>query len=167
MKLKTSKIAPCLWFDGQAEPAARYYCSIFRKSKIQQISRYGEIAGPARGFSPDAVLAVKFELAGQGFTALNGGPQFKFNEAISFQINCETQQEVDHYWNKLSRGGPKEAQMCGWLQDRYGVSWQVVPTVLPVLLSGPDPKKAMAAMGAMMKMKKLDIAKLKKAYSNG
>jgi predicted 3-demethylubiquinone-9 3-methyltransferase (glyoxalase superfamily) len=158
----TQKITPCLWFDDQAEEAARFYAGIF-KTKIVKISRYTEAGREVHGRPPESVMTVSFELDGQGFTALNGGPAFKFNEAISFQISCETQEEVDHYWNRLSAGGDEKAQQCGWLKDKFGVSWQVVPTILPELLMDPDPGTSRRAMEAMLKMKKLDIAKLKGA----
>jgi predicted 3-demethylubiquinone-9 3-methyltransferase (glyoxalase superfamily) len=159
----TQKITPCLWFDDQAEEAARFYAGIFKNSKVLKISRYTEAGREVHGRPPGSVMTVSFELDGQAFTALNGGPVFKFNEAISFQISCETQEEVDHYWNRLSAGGDEKAQQCGWLKDKYGVSWQVVPTILPELLMDPDPGKSRRAMEAMLKMKKLDIAKLKGA----
>jgi predicted 3-demethylubiquinone-9 3-methyltransferase (glyoxalase superfamily) len=157
-------ITPCLWFDNQAEEAARYYTGIFKNSKIGTISRYGEAGREVHGQKPGTVMTVAFELNGQPFTALNGGPIFKFNEAISFQIMCETQEEVDQYWNKLSAGGDSKAQQCGWLKDKYGLSWQVVPTVLAAMMSDPDQEKAGRAMEAMLQMKKLDIAELKRAY---
>jgi predicted 3-demethylubiquinone-9 3-methyltransferase (glyoxalase superfamily) len=157
-------ITPCLWFDTQAEEAARFYTGIFKNSKIGTIARYGEAGREVHGGVPGTVLTVEFELDGQPFTALNGGPVFKFNEAISFQIMCRTQEEVDHYWNRLSEGGDEKAQQCGWLKDKYGVSWQVVPAVLPELLSDPDTAKAERAMKAMLQMKKLDIAGLKRAF---
>ena len=158
------KIAPCLWFDSQAEEAARYYTGIFKNSKIGNISRYTEAGREVHGKPPGTVMTVEFELNGQPFTALNCGPQFKFNEAISFQMMCQTQEELDHYWNKLSEGGDKNSQQCGWLKDKYGLSWQVVPTVLPELMSSPDKEKAGRAMEALLQMKKLDIAELKRAF---
>jgi predicted 3-demethylubiquinone-9 3-methyltransferase (glyoxalase superfamily) len=158
-------ITPCLWFDSQAEEAARYYTGIFKNSKIGTISRYGEAGREVHGRAPGTVMTVEFELNGQPFTALNGGPLFKFNEAISFQIMCRTQEEVDHYWNKLSEGGDKNAQQCGWLKDKYGLSWQVVPTVLAEMMADPDKEKSGRAMEAMLQMKKLDIAELKRAFA--
>jgi predicted 3-demethylubiquinone-9 3-methyltransferase (glyoxalase superfamily) len=152
------KITPFLWFDNQAEAAANFYVSIFKDSKIVSIARSGE-AGPG---PEGAVMTVEFQLNGQGFVALNGGPHFKFTEAISFVINCETQQEVDDYWEKLLEGG--EESMCGWLKDKYGLSWQIVPTVLPRLLRDKDAEKAKRVMQAMLKMKKIDIKTLKQAY---
>jgi predicted 3-demethylubiquinone-9 3-methyltransferase (glyoxalase superfamily) len=158
------KITPCLWFDSQAEEAAKFYAGIFKNSKIGKISRYGEVGKEIHGKEPGSVLTVAFELDGHSFTALNGGPIFKFNEAISLQINCQDQSELDYYWEKLSAGGDPKAQQCGWLKDKFGVSWQVVPTMLQELISGPHAKKSERAMQAMFKMKKLDIAKLKQAY---
>jgi predicted 3-demethylubiquinone-9 3-methyltransferase (glyoxalase superfamily) len=151
----------CLWFDGQAEEAANVYTSIFENSKLGRISRYTE-AGPGPAGS---VLAVEFELNGQKFVALNGGPQFTFNEAISFQIFCDDQDEVDHYWSKLSEGGAEAA--CGWLKDRYGVSWQVIPTGLIEMISDPDPEKAKRTTEVMLTMTKLDIGALRKAHAGG
>ena len=152
------KITPFLWFDHQAEEAARFYVSIFPNSKIMKLVRYNK-AGPGPAGS---VMTVEFQLEGQSFVALNGGPHFKFTEAISFVVNCQTQQEVDVYWEKLSAGGG-EVQ-CGWLKDKFGLSWQIVPTVLPELLSGSDPEKSERVMKAMFSMKKLDIRALKEAY---
>ncbi|HXZ54111.1 MAG TPA: VOC family protein [Burkholderiales bacterium] len=151
------KITPFLWFDTQAEEAAKFYVSIFPKSKILKTARYGE-AGPG---PEGSVMTVEFELDGQRLVALNGGPVFKLSEAFSLSVDCKDQKEVDHYWEKLSRGG--QESMCGWLKDRYGLSWQIVPTVLPKLLGDPDPRKAKRAMEAMLKMKKLDIAALEAA----
>jgi predicted 3-demethylubiquinone-9 3-methyltransferase (glyoxalase superfamily) len=159
------KITPCLWFDQQAEEAARFYTSIFKNSRIGIISHYGEAGREIHGMPAGTVLTVDFELEGQSFTALNGGPMFKFNEAISFQVHCETQQELDYYWDKLSQGGDKKAQQCCWLKDKYGASWQVVPAVLPKLLMDPDPKKSQRTMQALLQMKKLDIEKLKQAHA--
>ena len=158
-------INPCLWFDTQAEEAARYYTGIFKSSKIGTITRYGEAGREVHGKAPGTVLTVEFELNGHPFTALNGGPEFKFNEAISFQIMCRTQEEVDHYWNRLSTGGDKQAQQCGWLKDKYGLSWQVVPTVLVEMMADPDKEKSGRAMEAMLQMKKLDIAELERAFA--
>ena len=158
------KITPCLWFDDEAEEAATFYTGIFRNSKVLNVSRYGEAGHEIHGKPAGTVLTVAFELEGQAFTALNGGPVFKFNEAISFQVDCETQEEVDHYWEKLSEGGDPKAQQCGWLKDKYGVSWQVVPRVLVEMMSDPDAVKSGRAMEAMLQMKKIDIAGLKRAY---
>lgn len=159
-----TKISPCLWFDHEAEDAARFYTAIFRDSKITAISRYGEAGQEIHGKPPGSVLTVAFELNGQSFTALNGGPVFKFNEAISLQIECETQEEVDYYWEKLSEGGDPNAQQCGWLKDQFGLSWQVVPKILPELLTDPDPAKSQRAFQAMLQMKKLDFAALQRAF---
>jgi predicted 3-demethylubiquinone-9 3-methyltransferase (glyoxalase superfamily) len=158
------KITPCLWFDDQAETAVGFYAAIFKNSKIVKISRYGEAGREVHKRPVGSVMTVAFELDGQAFTALNGGPIFKFNEAISFQVNCETQEEVDYYWDKLSEGGDKKAQQCGWLKDKYGASWQVVPSVLPDMLTDSDSEKSQRAFQAMMQMKKLDIDELKRAF---
>ena len=159
------RITPCLWFDDQAEAAAKFYTSVFRNSRIVSMARYGEAGREVHGKPPGTVMIVAFELDGQTFTALNGGPVFTFNEAISLQVNCETQQEVDDYWEKLSAGGDPAAQQCGWLKDKYGVSWQIVPTVLPKLVGDPTSENSQRAMKAMLQMKKLDIAKLEQAYA--
>lgn len=159
------QITPCLWFDDRAEEAAEFYTAIFRNSKIVNISRYGEAGQEVHGKPAGSVLTVAFELDGQTFTALNGGPMFKFNEAISFQVNCETQAEVNYYWEKLSEGGDEKAQQCGWLKDKYGVSWQIVPRVLVEMLSDSDVEKSQRAMTAMLQMKKIDINELKRAYA--
>ena len=158
-------ITPCLWFDNQAEEAARYYTAIFKNSKIGTISRYGEAGKEVHGQKPGSVMTVEFELNGQPFTALNGGPIFKFTEAVSFQIMCKTQDEVNHYWNKLTAGGDPESQQCGWVKDKYGLSWQVVPTVLAEMMSDPDKEKSGRVMEAMLRMKKLDMAALQQAYA--
>jgi predicted 3-demethylubiquinone-9 3-methyltransferase (glyoxalase superfamily) len=158
------KITPCLWYDHQAEQAAEFYISIFKNSKIVHIARYGEAGKEFHGKPPGSVMTVAFELDGQPFTALNGGPLFKFNEAVSFQVFCQSQDEVDHYWNRLSAGGDPAAQQCGWLKDKFGVSWQVIPTALIDMLSDPDPAKSQRATLAMFQMKKFDIAALKRAY---
>jgi predicted 3-demethylubiquinone-9 3-methyltransferase (glyoxalase superfamily) len=160
-----NKITPCLWFDDQAEAAVAFYTGIFKNSKITTVSRYGEAGKEIHGKTPGTVMVVAFELEGQTFTALNGGPIFKFNEAISFQVNCETQEEVDYYWEQLSEGGDKKAQQCGWLKDKYGASWQVVPRDLSAMMSDPDAEKSGRAMKAMLQMKKLDIGELKRAYA--
>jgi len=153
------KISPFLWFDSQAEDAAKFYISVFKNSKILHISRYGKVGpGPA-----GSVMTVVFQLDGNEFIALNGGPIFKFNEAVSFMVECKTQEELDYYWEKLSRGGEKI--QCGWLKDKYGLSWQVIPTILGEMLTDPDPKKSQRVMEAMLQMKKIDIEGLKKAYS--
>jgi predicted 3-demethylubiquinone-9 3-methyltransferase (glyoxalase superfamily) len=160
---RIQRITPFLWFDDQAEPAARFYTGIFKNSKIGMISRYGEAGSDVHHRPAGSVMVVQFELEGQSFAALNGGPLFKFSEAISFEIGCETQQEVDYYWDKLSAGGDPKAQQCGWLKDKYGLSWQVVPTVLGALMTDPDPARAGRVMQAMLQMKKLDIAELERA----
>lgn len=159
------KIAPCLWFDNQAEEAVRFYTGIFPNSRIARITRYGKAGYEIHRRPEGTVMTVAFELDGQPFTALNGGPVFKFNEAISFQVLCETQNEVDSYWQKLSEGGAPKAQQCGWLKDKYGVSWQVVPKVLPEMLSDPDPGKSGRVMEAVLQMKKIDIATVERAYA--
>ena len=151
------KITPCLWFDTEGEDAARFYTSMFPNSKIRHVARYGS-AGPR---PEGTVMTVSFELDGQEFVALNGGPDFTFNEAISFQVDCKDQEEVDRFWSKLSEGG--EEGPCGWLKDRFGVSWQIVPTVLPELLSDPDREKSQRVMQAMLNMKKIEIGELEKA----
>ena len=153
-----SRISPCLWFDGEAEEAAKFYVSVFPNSKIGRISRYGD-AGPG---PKGSVMTVAFTLDGQEFIGLNGGPQFKFTEAVSFTVYCDTQKEVDRYWTKLTTGGGKEVQ-CGWVKDRFGLSWQIVPSILPKLATDKDPKKVERVMRAMLQMKKLDIAALKGA----
>ncbi len=152
------KITPFLWFDGQAEEAMHFYCSIFKNSKTGGVVRYGD-AGPGPAGS---VMIASFELDGLHFTALNGGPLYKFTEAVSFVVDCETQDEVDHYWEKLSEGG--QTQACGWLKDKYGLSWQIVPVALKELMSGPDPQRTGRVMGALMQMVKIDIATLQRAY---
>lgn len=152
------RITPMLWFDSNAEDAAQFYTSIFKNSKICEVSRYGD-AGPG---PKGQAMVVRFQLEGQEFLALNGGHQFKFTEAISFVVNCETQDDVDYYWDRLSAGG-KEVQ-CGWLRDKFGLSWQVTPAVLPRLLRDPDPAKSQRVMKAMLEMVKIDIAALQRAY---
>ena len=158
------KITPCFWFDDQAEEAARFYTTVFKNAKIVSMTRYGEARYAVHGRPAGTVMTVAFELEGQAFTALNGSPVFTFNEAISFQVSCETQEEVDYFWEKLSEGGDEMAQQCGWLKDKYGVSWQVVPTVLLELVSDSDAEKSQRVMKAMLQMKKIDIEKLKRAY---
>ncbi|MBL7698069.1 MAG: VOC family protein [Chitinophagaceae bacterium] len=157
--MDSKKLTPCLWFDTQAEEAAKFYVSIFKDSKIGDISRYPKEGSDVHHMGEGTVMTVDFVLNGQPFLALNGGPAFKFNEAISLSIPCETQEEVDYYWNKLTEGG--EESMCGWLKDKYGLWWQVVPTILPELLK--DPQKRGRVMSAFMQMKKFDIGKLKNA----
>ena len=156
------KIIPFLWFDGNAEDAANFYVSIFKNSRLGNVARYDEEGAKAAGRPTGSVMTVAFELDGQHFTALNGGPHFKFTEAISFVVNCEAQEEVDYFWEKLTAGG--EAVQCGWLKDRFGVSWQIVPTILLEMLQDKDREKARRVMAAMLKMIKIDIEGLKKAY---
>jgi len=162
MRKAIQRITPFLWFDDQAEEAVNFYVSIFKNSRVGSIARYDEEAAKASGRPKESVMTVAFELDGQEFVALNGGPLFKFTEAISFVVNCETQEEVDHFWEKLSAGG-QEVQ-CGWLKDRFGVSWQIVPTVLVEMLQDKAPEKSKRVMAAMLKMKRIDIEALKKAY---
>jgi predicted 3-demethylubiquinone-9 3-methyltransferase (glyoxalase superfamily) len=162
MPKTTQKITPFLWFDSQAEEAANFYVSIFKQSRIGAITLYDDEGSKAAGRPKGSVMTVEFELDGQKFTALNGGPLFKFTEAISLVVNCENQREVDHFWDKLSAGG--EEVQCGWLKDRFGVSWQVVPTILIELLQDKDPERSRRVMSAMLKMKKLDVDALRKAY---
>lgn len=158
------RITPCLWFDDRGEDAARFYCDIFPNSKIGAISRYGEAGKEIHGREPGSVLTVAFELDGQKFTALNGGPMFKFSEAISLSVGCENQQEIDHYWEKLGAGGPAEAQQCGWLKDKFGLSWQIVPNALAKMAADPDPAKSGRMMGALLQMTKLDLPALERAF---
>ncbi len=157
------KITPCLWFDSNAEEAVKFYTSIFKNSKIGDITRYGKEGYEIHGREAGTVMTVDFVIEGQNFVALNGGPVFKFNEAISFQVHCETQKEVDYFWEKLSEGGDEKAQQCGWHKDKYGVSWQIVPTVLGEMLQDKDAKKSERVMKALLKMKKIDIQSLKQA----
>jgi predicted 3-demethylubiquinone-9 3-methyltransferase (glyoxalase superfamily) len=158
------RIAPCLWFDDQAEEAVAFYTAIFKNSRIVSISRFGEAGYEFHGKPAGSVMTVAFELEGHAFTALNGGPMFKFNQAISFQVNCETQEDVDYYWEKLCVGDEK-AQQCGWLKDQYGVSWQVVPSILSAMINDPDSEKSQRAVGAVLRMKKIDIEELKLAHA--
>ncbi len=158
------RLTPCLWFDHQAEEAARFYVSIFENSKIGKVARYTEAGQEIHGRPPGSAMTVAFQLDGQEFLALNGGPVFKFTEAISLVVNCDSQAEVDYYWEKLSQGGDEQAQQCGWLKDRYGVSWQVVPTAMGEWMSGSLPGGPQRATEAMLKMKKLDIGQLRRAY---
>jgi predicted 3-demethylubiquinone-9 3-methyltransferase (glyoxalase superfamily) len=158
------KITPFLWFDNQAEEAAKFYASVFENSKVGRILRYDEASAKGAGRPVGSVLTIEFEIAGQKFTALNGGPEFKFNESISFVVNCETQNEVDYFWEKLMADGGRESQ-CGWLKDKFGVSWQITPTVLIDMLNDKDAKKAERVMKAMMQMQKIDIKTLKEAYA--
>ena len=159
----TQKITPCLWFDGNAEEAAAFYTGIFKDSEVGSKSKYDEAASEVTGQERGSTMVVEFEIAGQKFTGLNGGPQFKFNEAISFQIACKDQAEVDYYWSRLTADGGEESQ-CAWLKDKFGVSWQVVPKVLSKLITGSDAEGAKRAVAAMLKMRKIDIQKLQDAY---
>jgi predicted 3-demethylubiquinone-9 3-methyltransferase (glyoxalase superfamily) len=158
----SSKITPCLWFDTEAEDAAKFYCSVFANSKLGRISRYGNEGQEVHGGKPGSVLSVEFEIDGHPFVALNGGPVFKFNEAVSFQVHCETQDEIDYFWSRLTEGG-REVQ-CGWLKDKYGLSWQVVPQALAKMMADPDRAKSDRVMKAFLPMKKYDIAALERAY---
>jgi predicted 3-demethylubiquinone-9 3-methyltransferase (glyoxalase superfamily) len=163
-KAKMQKITPFLWFDGQAEEAVKFYASIFKNSKVGRTLRYDENAAKAADGPVGSVLTIEFEIEGQKFVALNGGPQFKFNESISFVVNCETQKEVDYFWEKLIADGGDESQ-CGWLKDKFGLSWQITPTVLIDMLHDKDSEKSERVMKAMLQMQKIDIAKLKAAYA--
>jgi predicted 3-demethylubiquinone-9 3-methyltransferase (glyoxalase superfamily) len=165
MQASTQRITPFLWFDDQAEEAVAFYTSVFENSRVVSTTRYTKEGEQAAGRPAGSVMTIAFQLDGQDFTALNGGPHFKFNEAISLVVNCRSRDEVDHYWKRLSEGGDEKAQQCGWLKDRYGVSWQVVPTLLIELLNHPDPEKARRAMAAMLQMKKIDVAALRRAVA--
>ena len=156
------KVSPCLWFDTQAEQAANFYVSVFKNGRIKSVSRYGEAGRDVHGKESGSVMVVDFEIEGQTFTALNGGPHFKFNEAVSFVVMCDSQEEIDHFWNALTEGG-KESQ-CGWLKDKFGLSWQIVPSQLPQMLSGGDAAARDRMMTAVMTMKKFDIAALQSAH---
>ncbi|MGB8137231.1 MAG: VOC family protein [Pseudolabrys sp.] len=156
-------MTPCLWFDTQAEEAANFYCSVFENAKVGKISRYPKAGREVHRKSPGSVMVVEFEINGQTFTALNGGPNFKFNEAVSFQVRCETQAEVDYYWSKLTQEG--EDGPCGWLKDKFGLSWQIVPAAIPKVMTDPDPAKSERVMNAFLKMKKLEIAAIERAYA--
>jgi predicted 3-demethylubiquinone-9 3-methyltransferase (glyoxalase superfamily) len=158
------KITPCLWFDGQGEDAAQFYVSIFPNSRIGTVSHFGKEGFEIHGRPEGSAMVVTFSLDGQEFQALNGGPHFKFNEAISLVVSCETQAEIDHFWSKLSDGGDPKAQQCGWLKDKFGLSWQIAPALLAKLMTGGDPAKSGRVMNAVLMMKKLDIAALQKAY---
>jgi len=158
------KISPCLWFDGNGEEAAKFYVSIFRNSRIGTISRFGKEGFEVHGRPAGSVMTVTFTLDGQEFMAMNAGPQFKFNEAISLMVQCESQDEVDHFWQKLGDGGDPAAQVCGWLKDKFGVSWQIVPRAMLQMIASPDAAKSGRVMNALLKMKKLDVAALQKAF---
>lgn len=160
---KVQRINTCLWFDGQAEEAASFYTSIFPNSRVKEIARYPGVGQEIHGHAEGTVMTVAFELGGMEFTALNGGPEFQFSLAVSFQVMCDTQEEVDYYWERLGAGGDPAAQMCGWLKDKYGLSWQVVPTMMERMFDDYQSEGARRAMSAMMQMKKLDIAALQRA----
>jgi predicted 3-demethylubiquinone-9 3-methyltransferase (glyoxalase superfamily) len=159
------RITPFFWFDTEAEEAAKFYTSIFKNSQITTVTRYSEAGREVHGKQPGTALTVGFLLDGQHFTALNGGPQFKFGEAVSFVVHCETQEEVDYYWEKLGAGGDSKAQQCGWLKDKFGLSWQIVPDAMIKMLTDPDKAKSGRVMQALMQMKKLDLAALERAYA--
>jgi predicted 3-demethylubiquinone-9 3-methyltransferase (glyoxalase superfamily) len=163
MPIVKHKITPCLWFDTQADEAAKFYCSIFKNSRIGKISRFPKAGQEVHKKPEGSVMTVEFELDGQPFVALNGGPQFKFDEAVSFQVYCDTQDEIDYYWKALSGGG--EEGPCGWLKDKFGLSWQVVPSAIPQMMTDPDAEKSARVMNAFLKMKKLDIAAIERAYA--
>lgn len=162
----TQMITPCLWFDDQAEEAAIFYTGIFPHSRMGRITRYGREGFEIHGRPEGSVMTVEFELDGQMFTALNGGPVFRFNEAVSFQVQCDSQQEVDFYWDRLTAGGDEKAQQCGWLKDRFGLSWQVFPRVLTEWVGDPGSGKSQRAMKAMLQMKKIDLEKIRQAYED-
>jgi len=161
-RIAQQKITPFFWFDRQAEEAAKFYTSVFENSRIKRIARYGEAGHAVHGMPAGSVMTVELELAGQTFVALNGGPRFQFNEAISFQVLCETQEEIDRFWGKLTQGG--QESMCGWLKDRFGVSWQIVPSALAPMMTDADGGKSERVMNALLQMKKLDLAALQRAY---
>jgi len=161
------QITPFLWFDDNAEEAVNFYTSVFKNSNITSVTRYGEVAAKVAGRPKGSLMTAAFQLNGQEFIALNGGPLFKFTEAVSFVINCENQKEVDYYWEKLTAGSDALAQQCGWLKDKFGLSWQVVPTILSKLLADKNAKKSQKVMMAMLQMKKIDIAALENAYAEG
>jgi predicted 3-demethylubiquinone-9 3-methyltransferase (glyoxalase superfamily) len=165
MQIAAQKINPCLWFDTEAEDAAKFYCSVFKNSRLGKVSRYVNEGQEIHGKPAGSVMAVEFELEGQRFAALNGGPHFKFDEAISFQVHCKDQNEVDYFWKALSAGG-KEGP-CGWLKDKFGLSWQIVPQVLFDMLMDPDQTKSQRVTKAFLQMKKFDIAELQRAYAGG
>ncbi len=163
MPMGTNAITPCLWFDTQAEEAANFYCAIFKNSKITSISRFPDAGQDVHHKPAGSVMVVVFELDGQSFTALNGGSQFKFDEAVSFQVMCDTQADIDYYWNALTNGGQEGP--CGWLKDKFGLSWQVVPSAIPQMMADPDPAKSARVMNAFMQMKKLDLATIERAFA--
>ena len=163
MSMTAHGITPCLWFDTQAEEAAKFYASVFKDAKIGKTSRYGNEGVEVHGKQPGTVMTVAFEIAGQKFLALNGGPHFKSNEAVSFQVHCETQEEIDYFWSRLAEGG--EEGPCGWLKDKFGLSWQVIPTALPQMLMDENSDKAQRVMRSMLQMRKIDLAALKRAQA--
>jgi len=163
MQIGAKQITPCLWFDTQAEEAANFYVSVFKNAMLGRVSRFGKEGFDVHGKPAGSVMAAEFEIDGQPFVALNGGPQFKFNEAVSFQVHCETQAEIDYFWSRLAEGGQEGP--CGWLKDKFGLSWQVVPKALPQLLMDESADKAGRVMNAMLKMRKLDIAALRQAHA--
>ena len=163
MQMTATRITPCLWFDTQAEEAAKFYASVFKNSKIGKISHYGKEGFEVHGRKAGTVMTVEFEIEGQKFVALNGGPHFQFNEAVSFQIHCETQAEIDHFWSKLTEGGKE--QPCGWVKDRFGLSWQVIPNALPQMLMDENSEKAQRVMKSMLQMRKIDLDALKRAQA--
>ena len=163
MSMTAHGITPCLWFDTQAEEAAKFYASVFKDAKIGKTSRYGKEGVEVHGKQPGTVMTVAFEIAGQKFLALNGGPHFKFNEAVSFQVHCETQEEIDYFWKKLTDGG--EESQCGWLKDKFGLSWQVIPRALPQMLMDENSETAQRVMRSMLQMRKIDLATLKQAQA--
>jgi predicted 3-demethylubiquinone-9 3-methyltransferase (glyoxalase superfamily) len=163
---RLQRISPCLWFDTQAEEAAKYYTRIFKNSSIKATTRYSSAGQETHRKPPGSVMTVQFELDGQAFTALNGGPDFKFNEAISLEVHCESQEEIDYYWERLGAGGDPSAQVCGWLKDKFGVSWQVVPADVYKLYEDAESPGARAAMEALLKMKKIDMAALQEAHDS-
>jgi predicted 3-demethylubiquinone-9 3-methyltransferase (glyoxalase superfamily) len=163
MQMTATRITPCLWFDSQAEEAAKFYASVFKNSKIGKISHYGKEGFEVHGRKAGTVMTVEFEIEGQKFVALNGGPHFQFNEAVSFQIHCETQSEIDYFWSKLTEGGKE--QPCGWVKDRFGLSWQVIPNALPQMLMDENSEKAQRVMKSMLQMRKIDLDALKRAQA--
>jgi predicted 3-demethylubiquinone-9 3-methyltransferase (glyoxalase superfamily) len=160
----SQKITPNLWFDHQAEDAAKFYAAVFKDSRVGKVTRYGKEGFEIHQMPAGSVMTVEFEIEGQPFVALNGGPHFKFSEAVSFIVYCESQKEIDYYWNKLSDGGDPKAQQCGWLKDKFGLSWQIVPTELTEMMSDPDKQRSERVMKAMLQMKKLDLGGLQRAY---
>jgi len=164
-KLKLQKMMTCLWFDGNAQEAVNFYLTVFKDGKTGRKLYYGKEGREIHGMTEGTLLTIEFEILGNQFIALNGGPHFKFSEAVSFMINCDDQEEVDYYWDKLTEGGDPSAQQCGWCKDKFGVSWQITPTILDDMVADPDKEKAGRAMNVMMKMKKLDIAKLEEAFN--